>query len=144
MSRRIPQRQYSRAAPSRLDLRDLLRELEKRRAPETVKSLFVRLSSLSPDTRLGVNLRVVVSLMSRLGGEIDNVLSEGLSSVERAALCYLDMRGFSIPARETAHGLLNIHERWILIRALSKSFKRARLRGNERVGCKPLDDLLGD
>jgi len=35
------------------------------------------------------------------------------------------MRGLSTSAREIAHGLLNIHERWVTIKALRSLFKRA-------------------
>ncbi len=40
-------------------------------------------------------------------------------------LVELDLRGLPVRARETAHGLYNIHERWLLLKAMRRPFKLA-------------------
>ena len=73
--------------------------------------------------RLAVNMKALLNLM--VDGPIYNVLTEGLTSQEHAALVELDVRGLPIDAREVAHGLLNVHERWVAMRFFRGFFKKA-------------------
>jgi hypothetical protein len=74
---------------------------------------------------------------------VDNVLTDGLASDERALLSQLDS---VLPQdlREIAHGLLNVHERWVMARAVAKSFRLAKAAHNSQVQPKPLDSILGE
>ncbi len=64
-------------------------------------------------------------------GPIYDVLGEGLTAEEQTVLVELDRRGLPVRARETAHGLYNIHERWELLKPLRRPFKLAVAARNE-------------
>ncbi len=90
---------------------------------EKTKLVLARLASYPPTVRLVVNLKTIAGLM--VDGPIHNILSEGLLPEERAALVELDMCGLSTHAREIAHGLLNVHERWYVMKSVGRMFKAA-------------------
>jgi len=85
--------------------------------------LFAKLAIMKPRVRLAVNLKTLIGLMVSSG--VSNILTEGLTPQEHSALVELDLRGLSLSSRETAHGLLNIHERWSVSKALRRVFRRA-------------------
>lgn len=107
--------------------RGRLVELLEQCAANGVSSKTIRVlqyfAGMPPTVRLASNLQILVALMR--GGPIYSVLSEGLTAEERAALVELDLCGLTVQARETAHGLLNIHERWVLMKALRRLFRVA-------------------
>jgi len=113
----------SRANPSKDELRELGQELREHGVSERTRLLLAKLASYPPNIRLAINLKIVVGLL--INGPIYSVLREGLTPDERAALVELDMRGLSIRARETAHGLLNVHERWFTLKRVRSMFRDA-------------------
>lgn len=112
-----------RANASKDELHELGQELREHGVSERSRLLLAKLASYPPNVRLVVNLKATVGLMVR--GPVYSVLRDGLTDLERATLVELDMCGLSTGARELAHGLLNVHERWVSIKALRNLFKRA-------------------
>lgn len=109
------------------ELRALGTELRDKGVSDETRMLLARLASYPPTVRLTVNLKTLLGLMTGLPRykTIHSVLGEGLLPEERRALVELDMCGLSIHAREVAHGLLNIHERWVAMKELRNMYDRA-------------------
>ena len=109
------------------ELRALGVELRDKGVSDETRMLLARLASYPPAVRLTVNLKTLLGLMTGLPKyrTIHSVLGEGLLPVERQALVELDMCGLSIHAREVAHGLLNVHERWKAMKELRNMYDRA-------------------
>lgn len=112
-----------RANATKDELHELGQALREHGVSERTRLLLAKLASYPPNVRLVVNLKATVGLM--VGGPVYGVLRDGLTTPERDALVELDMRGLSTSAREIAHGLLNIHERWVTLQALRNLFRRA-------------------
>ena len=83
------------------------------------------MASYPPPIRLAVNLKTLVGLMVKDEKPKFSVLNDGLLPDEYAALVELDVKGLPPHAREIAHGLFNVHERWFLMRELRKLFRGA-------------------
>lgn len=102
-------------------------EMRDKGVSEETRLVLAQLATYPPPVRLTVNLKTLLGLMAGPPKykTIHSVLREGLLPDERRALVELDMCGLSIHAREVAHGLLNIHERWVLLKSLRKIYNRA-------------------
>lgn len=133
-----PTSQYSDAYAPVEDLRALGKECQKRRISEQTRLLLGRLASYPPNVRLNVNLKSLVGLM--VNGPIYDILTDGLTAAEHAALAELDTKGLTSRSREMAHGLLNIHERWVAMKALRCITKRASARKNRFISINPKED----
>jgi hypothetical protein len=72
--------------------------------------------------------------------QIRNVLEDGLSADEQAALLELELHEASDALLGVAHGLLNVHERWFLLKSVGSKFRAAADSSMEYV--QP-SDLLG-
>ena len=118
-----PEKLRSNSYPTEEQLRELGREMLNARVPKDARLLLAKLAILSPAVRLSVNLKILVGRM--VSKPIYNVLKDGLTPAEHAALVELDMRGLTLQSRETAHGLLNVHERWCAIKSLRRLFRQA-------------------
>ena len=118
-----PERLHSDAYAAVDDLRELGRECRERGVSERTRLLLGRLASYPPNVRLVVNLKMLTGLL--VNGPVYNVLTEGLTPLEHAALVELDMKALSSRSREVAHGLLNIHERWRAMKEFRRMFKKA-------------------
>ena len=105
------------------ELRELGQELREHEVSARTRLLLAKLASYPPNVRLVINMKAVIGRMK--DGPIYSVLRDGLSDIERAALVELDILGLSTKAREIAHGLLNVHERWVAIKALRNLFAAA-------------------
>jgi hypothetical protein len=116
-----------RAFASGEELRDLGSEVRDNGVSHETRILLARLASYPPVVRLTVNLKTLLGLMASLPKyrTIHSVLKEGLLPEEQSALAELDIMGLSINAREIAHGLLNVHERWIVMKDLRRIYDRA-------------------
>jgi hypothetical protein len=56
----------------------------------------------------------------------------------------LEQSGFGVQHMEIAHGLLNIHERWGVMRSLAKPMREARARNGQKPDAtRLLDSILG-
>lgn len=136
-----PQQVWCRSFPTRTEIQVLLSEMKKARVSAGTASLVRRLAGYPPALRLALNLK---SLLGQSALKVvDNVLVDGLSSVEKKALVELDTR-LSVQAREIAHGLFNVQERWMLRRALAKKFEEAHYSYENKFDPRPLDAVLGD
>jgi len=122
-----PEQVRSNSYPSEQELKALGAELREFGVSFSVRVMMAQLAARPPRVRLAANLKTVVSLMAK--APVYNILTEGLTPEEHAALVELDMRGLSIGARQTAHGLLNVHERWTMLRSLRRLFKQAPRKG---------------
>lgn len=118
-----PERLHSDAYAPVEDLRQLAKECGEHGVSEETQLLLGRLMSYPPNVRLIVNLKRLIGMM--VDGPIYNVLTEGLTPAEHAALAELDIKGLTSRSREVAHGLLNIHERWRAMVELRRMVKRA-------------------
>ncbi len=101
--------------------------------------LFSNLVDMPAAVRLSVNLRIVSTILSK--GPVLDILRDGLTKVEKEALLRLETF-LEEPELSVAHGLLNVHERWLMVRALSKQFRQA-LEVDLALAEKPLDPILG-
>lgn len=120
----VPERVYSRSFPRREDIVALVSTCRELKVTDDTLDLIRRLASYPPDLRLAMNLKVLLGLMCF--NQISNILNEGLASDERRALSELDLSGMSVRHREVAHGLFNVHERWLLLKKLSEVFRKAK------------------
>ena len=118
-----PERQWCRSFPSAESIGQLLKECEKHKISDTTVVLLRRLAARKPRLRLAVNLHMCLS--AAIDKDLDNILVDGLWEDERRALIELDTSAVPPPLREVAHGLLNVHERWVLWRSLARSFRTA-------------------
>ena len=113
----------SNAFPASEELRMLGRVCIEYGVSDKSKLVLARLASLPPVIRLIVNLKALLNRMA--DGPIHNVLTEGLSPQEHGVLVELDVRGLPTQAREVAHGLMNVHERWAMMKPLRGFFRKA-------------------
>jgi len=120
----LPEKVYSRSSPSLTDLFSLIEDCQTHHVSEESRKFLTRLATYEPDLRLAINLKTFLGLM--VYHEVQNILNEGLSTDERKLLVELDLKGLSIHSKETAHGLLNVHERWVLLKRLSETFRKAK------------------
>lgn len=137
-----PVKQWSESFPSRGELKTFRAVLRSAPIAKSAYRLFSALSSYSPPLRLAMNLRKFLGLS--VLHEISNILADGVTEEERKALLELDRAGLSVRMREVAHGLLNIHERWVMQRRMVKIFREARQHAADCDDAKPLDEILGD
>jgi hypothetical protein len=103
-----------------------------------VFSVFIPLMSMPPYRRLAMNLGRMLDRMA--GVQIRNVLEDGLAAEEQAALLELELHEASDTILGVAHGLLNVHERWFLLKSVGSKFRAAAESSMEYV--QP-SDLLG-
>jgi hypothetical protein len=83
--------------------------------------LFDRLSKLPPARRLSVNLKTLLDLMA--SKDVVEVLRDGLTQQERAALIELHTNEATPKMMEIAHALLCIDERDEFICSAGQTFK---------------------
>jgi len=107
------------------ELRELGRLCREHNVSETTRFRLAQLASYPPPIRLVVNMKTLMGLLIRNDKPKFNVLNDGLLPDEYAALVELDMKGLPSRAREVAHGLFNVHERWFLMREMRKLIKEA-------------------
>jgi hypothetical protein len=139
---KTPERVWSRSHPTRDELLEFLRALERHGISVSTRALFEKRISQPPVLRLALNIK---SLMGEtVVRDVENILSEGLAPDERRALLEIDAAGLSVPLREIAHGLLAVHERWVVWKSLVRAIKEARANENEHVERKLLDGILGE
>lgn len=110
--------------PTTDDIRLFLSELADVGTSEVTKMLFVELSVLNPAERLYRNVSTVAGILSQ--HHVVNVLDEGVLLDERNALIELDVLGFTVKSRIVARALLNVKERWIMVKTTSGIFRSAR------------------
>lgn len=126
-----PERVRSEAYATEEELRELGAAMRAAGVSDRTRLLFAKLASLSPPIRLAVNLRSLLSQMVR--GPISNILVEGLTPVEHAGLVELDSKGLAVYLRERAHGLLNVHQRWLMMKDLRRHFREAKRAKDEFI-----------
>ena len=135
-----PKRVRSIANPSRKSLLEFFVFAAKRcEQGGSVFSVFIPLISIPPRRRLEANLRVMLNQMAIV--QIRNVLDDGLTSEEKTALLELELHKASDELLGVAHGLLNVHERWYLLKSVGSKFRAAAENSMEFL---QKSDLLGD
>jgi hypothetical protein len=140
-----PKRVHSITNPTKERLIELFlfmqRQCDSEKGP-AVRALL-SLMTLLPPKRLALNLRIMLERMTTL--QIRNVLEDGLRDEEKAALLELELRGASDELLGVAHGLLNVHERWFLLKSVGSKFRTASESSMEFLQSSDLlKDLLGD
>jgi uncharacterized protein YjgD (DUF1641 family) len=136
-----PERVWAKSFPVAEEIERLLAEMQRRRFAQDWITMLQELGTMSADVRLAVNLKRLLAL--NLKHPVDNILTDGLTNEERMMLLNLDS---VLPQdlREIAHGLLNVHERWVMARAVAKYFRLAKAAHNSQVLPKLLDNILGE
>jgi hypothetical protein len=132
-------RYYSRANPTAAKLSAFNKELRSHSLSHDTVLLFSTLMRTEPVLRLSVNLKHV--LVESALGPVRN-WAETLAPEEREALLDLQEHGLSSDHMEVAHGLLNIHERWSVMKATAKAFREARGLNDCVHKERPLDGIL--
>ena len=118
-----PERVWCETNPSVRLLAEFFAALKLYNVSADTISKFDYLAHQTPTYRLSINLRILLNIVGRQ--QVSNVLEDGLVPAEKAALLELDLRGLPIEARQVAHGLFNVHERWKLLKALAKPLREA-------------------
>jgi hypothetical protein len=138
----IPERVWSQSSPNLEVLRKLLAEAEQAGVSKPSLALLKHRAALAPWDRIVCNIGAFLAICS--ARDVRDILADGLTSEERHALCELDSCGLSIPLREAAHGLFGIHERWLVLKALSRSLREAAANWDAKVVERPLDRIVQD
>jgi len=143
VSSEVPDKAFARSWPAPTEIAELLEALRAVPARDETTRLFHMLGSYPPRLRLAVNLKNFLGETALR--EIRDVLADGLRPEERQALSDVQKAGIARHLLEVAHGLLNVHERWIVKRALAKPMHKAweHDRRHYRSGGKLLDEILG-
>ena len=138
---RKEERILSKSFPSKEEMGELLDELERSNVSKQTYQLFRNLASWVPHLRLSINIKNLLG--EAVLHDVNDVLVDGLQPVERRSLLEIDSLGLPVRIREVAHGMLNIHERWIVKRALNQAMKKAKESHTSVLDRKPLDRILG-
>lgn len=138
---RHPRKVYSRSNPPASDIQRLLSFLASKKPNGTAHNLFVMRASEQPVRRLAINLKSTLGLMALV--EIHDVLADGLSGEELHALFQLEDLECENSLLEIAHGLLHVHERWVMLKSMSRKFREAATQLHGVVEYRLLDGVLG-
>lgn len=104
------------------------------------RRLMLGRARLRPRHRLAVNLKTALALTAVR--EIRNSIPDLLDAGELAALVELEAAPEWL--RDTAQSLLDLHDRWDLVKAVSRKFRAAAAAEEDRLPePKPLDHILG-
>lgn len=136
-----PEKMWCRSFPKEADIRELLSEAASKGVSAESLRILRRMAGLNPMTRLMHNLSVLLALCQQ--SEIRDILSQGLDVDERRALMELDSKDLTVPLREVAHGLFNVHERWIVLKSIARLVREAAASADDYVSDRPLDSVLG-
>lgn len=137
---RIPQKMYSNSLASLGKLKELVLEMKRRGLSTKTRRLFERLASHPPPLRLAINIKTFMG--ETVVRRVEDILQHGITPAERSALIELDSSNMPRHLREVAHGLLNLHERWIVRRALAKPIRDGWSLKDYYYDPKVLDDIL--
>jgi hypothetical protein len=122
------------------ELRELGRLCRVHGVSEASSYVLARMASYPPHIRLAVNLKTLIGLLTQDDKPKYSVLTDGLLPDERSTLVELDLKGLSSHAREIAHGLFNVHERWFLMKQLRRLFRGAFKAKEEYISPKVEDE----
>lgn len=136
----IPHKMYSNSLASQGKLKELVLAMRHIGISTKTRCLFERMASYSPPLRLAINIKTFMG--ETIVREVEDILQHGITPAERAALIELDSSKLPIYLREVAHGLLNLHERWIVKKALSKPIRDGWSLKSYYYDPKMLDDIL--
>lgn len=136
-----PNNTWSRENPTATELSEFCVEMWRTNLSDATRSMLFALARMSPPARLAHNLSVFSGLIS-VTPEWRDILRDGLTEEERNALCELDAATLTVRAKEIAHGLLNVHSRWVMMRALKQTFTETWCRRRHFLGSVRLEDVL--
>lgn len=119
----LPKRVRSQPNPSKTDILGLIQLIADRCPNSVAAKVFLRKSFQAPSNRLEENLHTILACMA--DHEVQGVLNNGIVDEERMALLELEDAGALDAHLAVAHGLLNVHERWLLMKAASRLFRDA-------------------
>ena len=86
------------------------------------------LAHTKPEARLALNCMTVLRLCSE--HRVETITEHGITNEERRVLIDLEDSGMRDSTLKIAHSLLNLKERWFLVKAMRDSFRRERDSGN--------------
>jgi len=126
---------------SRGDLQALQSALRHKAFTAGTRALLEERMALPPRIRLTVNLKSFLSCAVRR--EIEHV-EDGLVPAERRALDEIDRADLPLPLKETAHGVLDVHWRWVMMKSVGRAYREARSADrNVLAQFSPLGEILG-
>lgn len=109
------------------DMSHALQEFVEKLGQESYEKLSM-LAAYRPVNRLSVNL--IETLEQLEDHTCRDVLKDCLPPDAYKVLSEVDSSGLSVRSREIAHGLFNVHERWLLMRSFNKVYKQFRAERN--------------
>ena len=122
---RTPRKVWSESIVSKQDGIDFLESAKIAGVPEGTIQFFYYLLKLETTVRLTFNLRILLNLlMDKVW--VANVLEDGITESERYHLNILEDCNVDENILEIAHGLLSVHQRWLLMKAVRRSYIRAK------------------
>lgn len=127
----IPMYVHSKANATPAEINFALREMHKSEVIGPYLAFFTRLAQYPPPLRLAINLKSMFGIAAKR--DIDDLMLHTLTDAERYALLELDKRHVLVQAKEIAHGLLNIHERWIVWKAVSRPIREAHIAKDNHI-----------
>jgi hypothetical protein len=81
---------------------------------------------MRPEKRLATNLKTLLVLLAE--NNIRSVIPDGLTEAELSALIVLQTHDVPPALRETAQGLLNVYERFMLLGSVGRMFRKEKAR----------------
>lgn len=138
---RHPRKVYSQSNPKSSDVKLLLSCISSCEPDGIAHRLFTERAKETPVRRLAINLQSTLGLMALV--EITDILTDGMAGAEIAALFQLEDMGCPESLLEIAHGLLNVHERWIMLKSMSRKFREAAAQTDSVFEYRLLDRVLG-
>lgn len=125
MSKGAPHRVRAQEVITKEELKSLGKTLRVFKVSYETRVLLAKKAAQPPPIRLKTNLESTLGRMAQ--GEVKSVLTDALAPAERRALVELDLKQLPTEMREIAHGLLNIHERWLVMKSMRRSFDQTRI-----------------
>lgn len=129
-----------RANVTKDELQNLGRLCREYKVSEKTRFTLAVMASYPPPVRLAVNLKTVIGRMGEPKNPRMNALNDGLTEDEYSALVELDIKALPSQAREIAHGLFNVHERWFVMKELRRLFRGADAARHEFISPAPEEE----
>ena len=107
-----------------VDMIDLLAVLKRSEARVATKQKIWNLTTTLPEKRLAINCMTFIRLLSEK--PVKKILDDGITKDERRMLFELEDLEFSDPHLMTVHSLLNLKERYFMMKAMRDCFRRSR------------------
>lgn len=106
------------------NISELLEVLKSSEAQVLAKQKIWELTTMLPEKRLAINCMTIIRLLSEK--PVKKVLVDGITKEERRILFELEDLEFSDRHLMTVHLLMNLKERYFMMKAMRDCFRRSR------------------